>query len=147
DNNTSNIYGIYGNINAQFAARDEFAGSFLDTDLRVLTNFRSSTQIYKFFPKAGFDQSTQNDKNVMIYRLADVMLLRAEALNARNQRAQAFLLVNKIRERAGLIAIAADEYEAYTEEEAQEIILTERQKELCFEGKRWFDLVRTGRAI
>src|SRR5690606_10578021 len=93
------------------------------------------------------DQSTQNDKNVMIYRLADVMLLRAEALNARNQRAQAFLLVNKIRERAGLIAIAADEYEAYTEEEAQEIILTERQKELCFEGKRWFDLVRTGRAI
>jgi len=147
DNNTSNIYGIYGNINAQFAARDELAGAFLDTDLRVLTNFRSSTQIYKFFPKTGFDQSTQNDKNVMIYRLSDVMLLRAEALNARNQRAQAFLLVNKIRERAGLTAIAAAEYEAYTEEEAQEVILTERQKELWFEGKRWFDLVRTGKAI
>lgn len=147
DNNTSNIFGIYGNVNAQLSSRSEFAGSFLDTDLRVLTNFRSTTQIYKFFPKSGFNQATENDKNVIIYRLADIMLLRAEALNATGQRAPAFLLVNKIRERAGLTAIDASEYGSYTEEEAQDVILTERQKELCFEGKRWFDLVRTGKAI
>ena len=36
---------------------------------------------------------------------------------------------------------------ALSKDEAENVILDERQKELCFEGKRWFDLVRTGRAI
>jgi hypothetical protein len=147
ENNLSNIFGIYGNVNAQFFAGGYLLNSFEDNDLRALATFRSVYQIYKFFPKTGFDQSTQNDKNVIIYRLADVMLLRAEALNEASRRADAFLLVNKIRTRAGVSPITATVFNGYTKEQAQDFILEERQRELCFEGKRWFDLVRTGKAI
>lgn len=146
EDNTSNIFGIYGNNNSQFYGNPEFVASF-GNDLRAIATFKNDVRVYKFFPKGSFDQSTQNDKNVIIYRLADIMLLRAEALNTKNRRDEAFLLVNKIRIRAGLSEIIATQYNAFSTEQAEDAILDERQKELCFEGKRWFDLVRTGRVF
>ncbi len=146
ENNTSNIFGIYGNNNAQFYGNAEFASSF-GNDLRAIATFRNDQRVYKFFPKASFDQSKENDKNVIIYRLADIMLLRAEALNTLNRRDEAFTLVNAIRKRAGAPLSDTLSYNAYSTAEAEDVILDERRKELCFEGKRWFDLVRTGRVF
>lgn len=148
ESTTSGIYGIFGGLNlAQFGISQKLVGSFDPNDLRYVASVLSDKYVFKYFPKKNFDSATENDKDVIIYRLADIMLLRAEALNAKGQRANAFTLVNKIRERAGLPAIAATVYNAYTVAQAQDVILDERQKELCFEGKRWFDLVRTGKAI
>lgn len=81
-----------------------------------------------------------SDDNIIIYRLPDVMLMKAEALTQTNQIPEAVNVVNLIRERAGLAPA-----HAATQSEALDLVLEERRKELAFEGKRWYDLVRTGK--
>jgi starch-binding outer membrane protein, SusD/RagB family len=78
-----------------------------------------------------------SDDNIIIYRLADVLLMKAEALVRTNDVPGAMLIVNQIRTRAGLADVSAS-----TPEQAIDLILAERKKELAFEGKRWYDLVR-----
>jgi hypothetical protein len=80
-----------------------------------------------------------SDSKWIIYRLADVILMRAEALVKLGKTNEAIPLVNQIRKRAGLgditVSSSADVFNA---------IQRERLFELCFEGKRWYDLLRTG---
>lgn len=80
------------------------------------------------------------DSNQVIYRLADVILMRAEALNELGKTADAIPLLNQIRTRAGLAATSA-----VSQAEVRLAIEQERFLELAFEGKRYFDLKRTGR--
>lgn len=140
-----------------------FVGTFSSQDLRLRTNFKSETQIFKMFPKGSFDRATQNDKNVILYRLADIMLWRAEALALTGERNGAWALLKRVRERVFGESSVSNNYnhqingptgsatelafKAMSTEDAHQVILEERRKELCFEGKRWFDLVRTGKAI
>jgi starch-binding outer membrane protein, SusD/RagB family len=77
-----------------------------------------------------------------ILRLADIVLLKAEALNALGQLDAAADELNTIRERAGL-----DPSEADTKEELSLAIEKERRLELAQEGQRWDDLKRFGRAV
>ena len=72
-------------------------------------------------------------------RLADVILLYAEALNETGNSSGALVELNKIRSRAGL-----SESTASSQSEVRQAIANERRLELAFEGQRWFDLVRTG---
>jgi hypothetical protein len=81
-----------------------------------------------------------SDNHYIIYRLPDVMLMKAEALVKSNKIQEAIIIVNQLRERAGLIPKSA-----ITEDEALALVLAERRKELAFEGKRWYDLVRVGK--
>jgi hypothetical protein len=79
-----------------------------------------------------------NESNIIITRLADIMLLRAEALAtpAVNKTADAIILLNKVRGRA--------KANLYTSGgNLQDTILLERKKELLGEGQYFFDLVRT----
>ncbi|WP_205509572.1 RagB/SusD family nutrient uptake outer membrane protein [Longitalea arenae] len=84
-----------------------------------------------------------NDPNFILYRLPDLMLLRAEALVhlRAEDKAEAASLLNQVRERVGLSPYdfldAAAPRELFIE-----LILKERAMELAMEGKRWFDLVR-----
>ncbi|WP_026903589.1 RagB/SusD family nutrient uptake outer membrane protein [Pedobacter glucosidilyticus] len=162
---TSGLISLFGGGPglAQYFAKSEFASKFLPTDLRVFANFKSDVQIFKMFPKGTFDRVTANDKNVILYRLADIMLMRAEALTLKGDRNGAWALLGKVRERVFGIASSTNNYNnditgptgldakaaflALSVQEAHDVILEERQKELCFEGKRWFDLVRTGRVF
>jgi len=71
-------------------------------------------------------------------RLADILLLKAEAYVDQGNTGEATALVNRIRTRAklpALTAVTADD------------VLNERRLELAFEGHRWFDLVRTGKVF
>ena len=84
-----------------------------------------------------------NDPNFILYRLPDVMLLRAEALAHLGpaEKEDAAELLNAVRSRVGL-----DKYD-FLDGNAPldlfiELILKERAMELSMEGKRWFDLVR-----
>ncbi|WP_319590199.1 RagB/SusD family nutrient uptake outer membrane protein [uncultured Draconibacterium sp.] len=83
---------------------------------------------------ATYDNSPMN---FPVLRYADVLLMKAEALNELNRTSEAEAPVNEVRERAGLIAISGK-----SQSELKEIILNERRIELAFEGQRWFDLVR-----
>jgi starch-binding outer membrane protein, SusD/RagB family len=81
-----------------------------------------------------------SDNHIIKYRLPDVMLMKAEALAKTNQVTQAVNIINQIRDRAGLLPKSAS-----NASEALDLVLSERKKELAFEGKRWYDLVRTGK--
>jgi hypothetical protein len=79
-----------------------------------------------------------NESNIIITRLADIMLLRAEALASSSigRNAEAITLLNRVRERA-----FAKPY--ISGGNLQDTILLERNKELIGEGQYFFDLVRT----
>lgn len=81
-------------------------------------------------------------QNYIFIRLADILLLKAEALNETGDTEGARGLVDQIRSRAGLNGTPAS-----NQAEMRLAIEKERRLEFAFEGLRWFDLKRTGRAI
>lgn len=83
------------------------------------------------------------ENNVYVIRLAEIYLIRAEAEAMRNGVIGDIQYdINQVRHRAGLGDTDAD-----THDELLLAIEKERRNELAFEGKRWFDLLRTGRAM
>ena len=93
-------------------------------------------------------------QNWILYRLTDVMLMKAEALvqlynlggkaegDTRNE--EAFAICKFINDRALSDANKgsyAMKYSVYRDK-MEDLVLAERARELCFEGKRWFDLMR-----
>jgi hypothetical protein len=85
--------------------------------------------------------SDQRSCNWVVYRLADVLLMKAEALSQLERFSEALEIINQIRDRAGVPELNIPN-SAVAFEDA---ILEERALELAFEGKRWFDLLRMGR--
>lgn len=73
-------------------------------------------------------------------RLADIMLVKAEAAARSNDPATAQTIVNTIRARAGLADITLDAGNAVA------AVMNERRIELAFEGQRWLDMKRSGEA-
>lgn len=88
-----------------------------------------------------FDENA--DQDWIELRLADIILLYAEALNENGTAATTVLpLLDDIRNRAGLAPLDATVLN--TQALVRQAIADERRLELAFEGQRWFDLVRTG---
>lgn len=87
------------------------------------------------------------DNNFIVLRYADVVLMLAEALNEKSYEpdGEAFDLLNNIRRRANLTELTS--VELSDQASFREAIANERKWELCFESHRWFDLIRTGKAI
>jgi hypothetical protein len=105
----------------------------------------------------------KNKSNWVIYRLTDIMLLKAEALvemvtpgaevdlseeqKAQNESLlqQAFILANAVNKRSICQNTLKDTL-VYTDFNSKalmsDLVMLERQRELMFEGKRWYDLVR-----
>jgi starch-binding outer membrane protein, SusD/RagB family len=81
-----------------------------------------------------------------VIRLAEVLLIKAEALAQQNDLVGAVDAYNPIRERAGLPAHTLGN-EVTTQADVLAEIDLQRQLELAFEGDRWPDLVRSGRAV
>jgi starch-binding outer membrane protein, SusD/RagB family len=82
--------------------------------------------------------------NWIIYRYADVLLMKAEALTQLDQADsydEAYSIINQIRTRAGV----PDVDPSYDPQGAEDAVLAERQLEFAFEGKRWYDLMRMAR--
>jgi hypothetical protein len=74
----------------------------------------------------------------VIYRLADIFLLRAEAHAKLGEYSQAIQYLDKVRNRAGLAPYQGSNELLYRE------ISDERDRELFLEGHRLYDFVRTG---
>lgn len=93
------------------------------------------------------------EPNIISLRLADIILVRAEALNNLGQTSDATDLLNTIRRRAFGLSLTDPSVHDFpsADDLANGYDLTlaienERFKELAFEGQRFYDLVRTGRA-
>jgi hypothetical protein len=80
--------------------------------------------------------------NWPIYRYSEVLLFLAEALTEQNKIGDATLFLNQVRTRAGLAATTAT-----SQADLRDVVYRDRRSELAFENKRWFDLVRTGKAV
>lgn len=104
---------------------------------------------YRDVPFADGD----SDNNWPVLRYADILLMYAEVLNELGFEAngKAFESLNKVRRRAGLPPLSADNsnpaYKVANQEEFRLAVEHERRVELAFENHRWFDLLRTDRAL
>jgi hypothetical protein len=79
---------------------------------------------------------TDQDNDYVVFRYADVLLMKAEALLRSGDAAAAVPLVNQVRARAGLPALDAISLDE---------LLAERGRELAWEGWRRNDLIRFGK--
>ena len=88
-------------------------------------------------------------KNYPMIRFADVLLCYAECLNEVGNTAQAIDIVNnQIRRRAWGGNLPADkQWKGLSKEQFRVEIMDERMRELCFEGWRRMDLIRTGKFV
>jgi hypothetical protein len=122
----------------------------------------SSSQYYiwKYYgtdvPDITGGARAHQDANFIIYRVAEVMLMKALALTMKGAGAwtEAVALVNKVRNRAGLdnfkdidlqAADAAAQISQLDELTLVEEILDQKEMEFMAEGKRWYDLLWLGR--
>lgn len=87
-------------------------------------------------------------KNFILIRYADVLLSYAECLNELGKTAEAVSVVNEVRTRAwGGILPANKQWTGMSQDEFRTQIMDERMRELCFEGWRRIDLIRTGNFV
>jgi hypothetical protein len=89
--------------------------------------------------KEDSKETNTNPSHFVVYRYADVLLMKAEALNEMGSTSKAYAPLNIVRKRAGLSDIASQDQTTL-----RETIIHERRIELAFEGQRWFDLIRIG---
>ena len=85
------------------------------------------------------DYNTSN-QNWVVTRYADVLLMKAEALNEMGQTTLAEAPLYEVRCRAGLTK--RSDIEGLSQMQMREKIIHERRMELAFEGHRWFDMIR-----
>lgn len=130
--------------------------NFIDPARDNFVSESSWGSLYGAFWKDNVKHSL-NKGNWIIYRLTDVMLLKAEALSQMMSGAeqvtendlkladQAFQLVTAVNKRALFQATLKDTLnpgDYLTKSALENLVLDERERELMFEGKRWYDLVR-----
>ena len=95
---------------------------------------------YKAYSSAYTD-AWETDVDIKYLRYAEVLLMKAEALNELGQTSDAIPLLNQIRHRANL-----GDTPAVSQADVRIAIWKERRVEMAFEHDRFFDLVRTGQA-
>ncbi|HVY75676.1 MAG TPA: RagB/SusD family nutrient uptake outer membrane protein, partial [Puia sp.] len=114
--------------------------TFLDITGQWSDQYWTNYGHYPFLTKYNDPANGIND--MYILRLPDILLLRAEAYNNNSDVADAAALVNQVRARVNLAPTTAA-----SQADMTLAIEKERRLELAFEGHRWFDLLRTGRAL
>ena len=100
--------------------------------------------------RPSYSWRSDNYAHWIIYRLTDVLLMKAEALvqQGSDYYEDAFTLVNAVSKRAvNSFAPGTGEVLKFNDfkdskENMEQLVLEERHRELMFEGKRWYDLLR-----
>lgn len=115
-----------------------------ENDLRAINGFgliESSDPVCIKYSKIVYtsDVSPLSLNNIIVFRLADIALLDAEAKAAREDYSGARTLLDQVRALANLDPSGA------TDEELFDAIIEERGRELYMEGHRFYDLVRLAR--
>lgn len=143
----NNVYSPSALVRNQFTADDKRKNAtFLDIYAKNAAGvFVYNASIFmkgRGTVQAGIRYFTDD---VILYRYADLVLMKAEAKNALNQDPSAEM--NLVRQRAYGADFAVHTFVPGTKVQNDNAILKERLFELAFEGKRWWDLVRFGKAF
>lgn len=142
------FYDFFKAQNGYFEPSFSLYAFYQSSDVRgdSATYLSSAGTIYKYsvlIPEDGTTRTSDNYyANWIIYRYADILLLKAEALNELGYGSEAIEIVNKIQARANAMIISPDENDF---DAIRSLILRERQKEFAYEGKRWYDVLRVAK--
>lgn len=141
----------YGEEAGDMAVRTMFGGYFVGSSAAAYSGARAG-YVWKYVGGTSLsDKRTTSyyDPNFILYRVADIMLLKAEALIMRHlgtnnkDNEEAINLVNEVRKRSNL-----EEREYYDDidfKTLMDYVIYERLMEFVGEGKAWYDLLRVGR--
>jgi len=162
DNQRQNtFYNLLGAPNRHLAASsnskiisDLVQVDVADPNLRDLRGDSSSLRttdniIWKYIGLAHDNKTTRATNNYtshwIVYRYADVLLMKAEATNQLGNGADALGLVKQVRDRGRALGLTNTSPGVNDKDGIADLILLERAREFAFEGKRWYDLLRNAR--
>ena len=114
-------------INTAFRTSDFMIWKYVGAD-NIGDDYRNADQSYAHW---------------IFYRYADVLLMKAEAINELNKPLEASRIVKTIRERANAVELKV--MDSLNKASMASYILEERQRELAFEVKRWYDVLRNAK--
>lgn len=147
---TSNVYASGNDFRYWMNTFDVGSGA-TSFDVRKMI----AQNMYTVLPTKGIARELRQfanfSQNFIVYRLTDIMLMKAEAMTqlavdkADPILRSAFNIVQYVNNRSYDDAAKSDSLKWNTYADVQrmeELILAERLRELCFEGKRWYDLLR-----
>ncbi len=159
-------YSLGGNAFAWFGNPDSWLGDWIEEiggpDLRTTDWMYNGPQDEQFlsaeipmlFKKFRDTESDIPGNDFPIVRYTEILLIYAEATSQANggPTPDAYEAANRVRRRAfGLppdqSSEEADLPPGLSASEFQDEILLERAKEFVMEGKRWYDLLRTGKTL
>lgn len=138
---------VYGTLQADGTrilkyAFTSYSNSNMQSIIRGLTSIGSGL--------FGSPRTSNEFANWIIYRLTEVILMKAEAkiMQGDGNFREAFNLINAVNKRSRLLSsdnkgdtLVYNNY-GTSREKMEQLVIDERQRELMFEGKRWYDLVR-----
>ena len=106
-----------------------------------------TSQIYKYVGLNFNDlKEFQNaDTHWFVYRFADVLLMKAEALAELNRGQEAIDIIEDLREKRNAIELTSQQPGSENKIEIINYLLAERAREFAYEGKRWYDILRNAR--
>lgn len=139
-NATLNLYNAFDPLDLRRAITVDVSGGYINAQGTFIQFTYSDKYTKKYITPIA--NATDSPANWKVIRYADVLLMLAEALNENGKTSDALTNLNLVRARAGLTG-----YYGLTKDDTREKIYLERRFELSYEGHRWFDLVRTGRAF
>jgi hypothetical protein len=99
----------------------------------------------KFWDSEYGNVIEDDNLNFILIRYADVLLMKAEALNAIGDNEEKYTALNLVRNRAGLGSITVTD--GLNKEQFAELLLQERMHEFCCEHMRRWDLIRFGKLV
>lgn len=135
-NGARSVYSPSPKIEAAFAANDKRKAWSV---IRAVDNGGATIGVFdNKFRGTLFSDDRYYDNDIIIYRLGELILTKAEILAALNRPEEAITELEKIRNRAGTGVYTGNRGKAAVEKE----IFDERFRELFFELKRWSDIVR-----
>lgn len=164
DQNSMSFFAFISGGRYEYGPTAPFSQSFSPADGRFQYNIRVGSQ--NRLQVAKYFRVNTDDDHHFLVRLPEMLFIKAEAAARAGEYDDAIELVNQVRARAyqevdanddGTPDVSLEDF-LYSDadvadgdinslDEALTIILNERRLELAFEGHRWHDLVRTGRAL
>jgi hypothetical protein len=160
-NNTTVTYNLAIGDTAHMITKKQVDNSFRDTRKYEIfdrtnvynaaglpTNRSNFVSLKKFLdPTRPTVPEQQSARDAIVFRLADIILIAAEAKFNLNQLTDAANLINLVRRRAVKAGLPINTLDITAGQVNIDFILDERARELAGEQWRWIDLKRTGKLI
>ena len=135
-------------LHATIIFKDELFDGHINKNIASSTGYQSKKWYVPYAKRSQTDQS-DNPKNIIFYRYADLLLYLAEAANELGKTDEALAYLEQVRGRARSSSADQNVLPVVNERDKdllRQMIWHERRVELACEGQRFWDLVRQKRA-